>query len=290
MSDANWLSPENLDPAKLAIELAKAVSKSEAIKNYAKRTLDAILNGETQIAVLGAGGTGKSTFAHVITSDNPLHFDSTYESDIEQKNVQFPGKVSARLLVAPGQARYVSEVWPRIFDTLEKKKSLAIINLVAFGYHSFDLSSFEEFELFTPGMSEEKFLEAYLEQRRGIELERLHALKDGISEVKRNVWMMTVVGKQDLWWSSREKVIKHYTDADGSEYAQLLAEIENDLGARGLAFSHHFVPVSHVVSNFLGPDGQILAPTSAGYDLDEHIKHLYNLTRRFNDLLEGKKL
>lgn len=290
MSESDWLSPENLDPAKLVLELAKAVGKWDAFKNYAKRNYDWLARGETQVAIFGAGGTGKSTFSKVVTSENPLFVDSNYASDITVKTVSFTKDLSARLLVAPGQERYVEEVWPEIFQKMKKRRSLAVINLVAYGYHHFDLGGFEDFEIYEEGMSRDDFLAAYLADRRSVEIDGLRAIADGMQEVQSDVWMLTVVAKQDLWWDEKTDVKAHYSNKSDGGYSKILNDIEDSMTERGLGFSHHFVSVSQVVANLNGPDGNPLKLTCAGYDLDEHKKYLYNYLRRFNDLLEGKKL
>lgn len=290
MDISNWLSPENLDPAKLAIKLAKSMTKWEVFQDYSRRTLDYLKNGETQIAVLGAGGTGKSTFGKLITAENPLLLDSKYQPNIEQEQVKFPGGVSALLLVAPGQKRYVKEVWPKIFQRIESKRSLGIVNIVAYGYHSSDLNSFEDFGVYQTGMSNEDFLKIYLVDRRREEMERLLSLQQGLEKVKRDVWMITIVAKQDIWWNDKKDVTEYYLNSSDGSYNSVLEEISRDFSEKGFTFSHHFIGASQVMSNLMAPDGTVLAPTAAGYDLDEHLKHLHNLIRRFNELLEGKKL
>lgn len=290
MSDAGWLTPDNLDPAKLALELAKAVGKWDTLRNYAKRNYDWIAKGETQVAIFGAGGTGKTTFSKVMTSENPLLVDTTYESNVTQKNVMFPGEVSAKLLVAPGQERYIEDVWPDLFKAMENRRSLAVINLVGFGYHHFDVDSFQAFGVYKEGMNRDDFLAAYLDDRREVEIDGLKAVAKGMKEVEADVWMLTVVAKQDLWWDDRERVQQHYFSTKEDCYSRILQDINDDMHERNLRFSHHFIGASQALANFNGPDGLPLKLTCAGYDLDEHRKHLYNYIRRFNDLLEGKKL
>ncbi|MFN7139669.1 MAG: hypothetical protein ACK4UN_10040, partial [Limisphaerales bacterium] len=95
----------------------------------------------------------------------------------------------------------------------------------------------------------------------------------------RNFWMVTIVNKQDLWWNDRDSVKKHYANG---KYSELIENLVHRLGTR--KFQHEFLPVSLAVNNLSTSSGEIIKPTSAGYDQLTHLRYLEGLFGKIEKL------
>jgi hypothetical protein len=73
-------------------------------------------------------------------------------------------------LIAPGQKRREHH-WDNIFRLLTDGKVNIIINLVSWGYHSFEEFSYKETEYYRDGTSVQDFIEDFSIDRRKREIE-----------------------------------------------------------------------------------------------------------------------
>jgi hypothetical protein len=189
------------------------------------------------------------------------------------------------LLTAPGQIQRVSPNWPTLFKKLSNGESFGFINVVAYGYHSFQLPSYRDHDVYVEGMSPSNFAQAYTAARRTAELDILQSLINGLSAVTTPVWMVTLVNNQDLWWKDQKAVRKHY---EAGEYSAKIAEIERALGSR--SFQHELLPVSFAMTNLAAADGTPFASTNAGYDLPTHLRYLQSMFSHVHTLIgQGRK-
>ena len=126
--------------------------------------------------------------------------------------------------------------------------------------------------VYRPNMLPPEFLKAYIQNRREEELAIVRDLVQPMSVRNPNIWMMTVVTKQDLWWHQNAEVSDHYTTG---EYNQCIEDI---MSRRGHAnFPHEYHGTSLIMNNFRTGDGLVLAPTAEGYDQTiqyDYWKHL----------------
>ena len=233
-----WVEP--ISTAITAAELAgEAVKSSSAIRKYARRLAYRVRNGTAVIPVFGAGGVGKSTVAKLLVGHDPLSIAAAYQEspDIEVRKLK--GNVPGQILTAPGQKARIPANWPQLFRKLATKESFGLINVVAYGYHSFLLQSYKEHDVYQAGMNAAAFAAAYTKARRDVDLEVLDNLLNGMSVVAHPIWMVTLITKQDLWWNDRKAVRSHYVDGD---YGKRIQKLASAIGERN--FQHEFVPVS----------------------------------------------
>ncbi len=96
------------------------------------------------------------------------------------------------------------------------------------------------------------------------------------------LWMITLVAKQDLWWNERVKVQQHYA---GGEYNKLVEQIKHERGTQH--FVHEYLSASLVINNLTTSKGELLAPTTGGYDQNIQYAHLQQLLEHVNNFARG---
>lgn len=255
-----------------------------------KRTYDLLVNGELQIAVFGAGGTGKSTLAELLLHCDPQMINPDYRMSFEVERQKIPGDVSARFQVVPGQDGYVSTEWEKVFHSIRNARRALIFNVVAFGYHTYGeqgkFNATEAPEKYFGEIWRNEF-EAYAEARRQKEVELLTILSGRLKEIRLPVRMVTIVTKEDLWWSEINRVRSFYEGA----YLQCLTGIQTSRSQANLSFQHSFATVSQVHANFdmfrLG-ERRVVKPTAEGYDNALHLASVLKLLQLYTQLLKGK--
>ncbi|HXP83673.1 MAG TPA: hypothetical protein VN841_03080 [Bryobacteraceae bacterium] len=131
-----WLEPVStaVTAAELASELAKS---SSLIRKQAKRLLYRVRNGKVVIPIFGAGGVGKTTVSKLLVGHDPLSITAAYEPSPSVETRKLTGDIPGQLLAAPGQTARVRTHWPALFKKLATGESFGLINVVAYGYHSF---------------------------------------------------------------------------------------------------------------------------------------------------------
>lgn len=123
--------------------------------------------------------------------------------DVETHKLR--GQLLGRVKVAPGQERFKVTTWPDLYRDLVQGKSAGVINVVSWGYHSFNELSYKETSYYRDGMSRDEFLDAYITARRQIEIDTINELASRLVDARNKIWMITLVTKQDLWWKSERK-------------------------------------------------------------------------------------
>ncbi len=134
-----------------------------------------------------------------------------------------------------------------LFDYLRGGKSSVVINVVAWGYHSLNRVSFQDNNLYQPGMSKDQFLAEYLAAWRVKEEAGIQKLAPHLETAKRRIRMITLITKQDLWWNDRLAVQKHYEEG---AYGKAIQRVQE---SRQEKFIHVYLPVSLVSQNFNRP-------------------------------------
>ncbi|MEX2161430.1 MAG: GTPase domain-containing protein [Anaerolineales bacterium] len=276
----SWLEPITaaVEGTSLLVRLARS---SKFIRRHASRISYLVSHGESIIPIFGAGGVGKSTLSNVMLGTNPVDIVAPYrESDIVEKIV-LKGDIPGQILVAPGQERRVYTHWPDLLNKVVTGHPFGIINVVSYGYHSLLFETYKKHELYTPRMGLKGFVKAYAEQRRKKELELVQLLVNGILGRKKPIWFLTLVNKQDLWWSERDKVKKHYLEG---AYSKEIGKLYKSLG--DVHFQHEFLPVSMSLGNLTTTNGEVLVANNAGYDMVTHLTYLQSFFARIRDLLK----
>lgn len=279
-----WIEPMG-EAVKAASAAYKIATSSEFIKLQSQRLIHRIKHGKCQIIIFGAGGVGKSTVGSAIVRSDFLAGSTEYEESMLPENMALPGKVPGNILIVPGQIERANRHWPQIIATkIVNGRSNGIINVVSYGFASFSIQTFKEHDLYEDGMSASDFINIYTSYRREIEIDLLIKLIDGLKGMQGSMWMVTLVNKQDLWWSDKNKVIEHYTNG---KYGQLIAELQHTVGK--LNFQHEYIPVSLLLGNFSTPSGEQLSLTTAGYDLACHFRYMHSFLKKLYELIGEEK-
>lgn len=279
-----WIEPATITSTVKAATLAnKLIAESSAIKKYAKRFIKQIKNGKIILPIFGAGGVGKSTTGKILVGSDPLEVTAAYSESWTIEPLELEGDTPGTIFVAPGQLSggRADRYWPELVKKVNSGKALGVVNVVSYGYHSFSILSYKDHELYKNGMNIDNFMEKYTEHRRNIELDMLDYLLKELKPIKKNFYMITLVSKQDLWWSKSPSVKAHYLEGD---YGRKIQSFKESLVEKN--FHHEFIPASLTVANLVSPTNETLALTSAGYDNLTHIQYLQNLLCKLHDMAE----
>jgi nucleoside phosphorylase len=238
------------------------------------------------IVILGPGGVGKTTLGTFLSGKedrSPFASPSVYNESVsvERYALKREEGPEAMSLVPPGQEHRRTTNWEGLYSGLREGHFHGIIFLVAYGYHSLGQIRWKEHILAKTlkRKSQKVFLSAYLERQREEELNVLKELSPHIRACKTKLWLITLVGKEDLWYRDRPKVLEHY-QAGG--YRTLIREVEQANGNE--MFKHEFVLASLVINNFTSSVGETLAPNQTGYDRGLQVNSLRRLVEVFDSL------
>jgi hypothetical protein len=105
------------------------------------------------------------------TSTNSVVTPYQESTSVDRINLEsIPGSV----IVVPGQEPRQHK-WDEVFSEIIDGQINLIINVVSYGYYSFEGASYQDHFLFQTGMSERDFAIAYTENRRIREIEAFQA-------------------------------------------------------------------------------------------------------------------
>jgi len=251
------------------------IEVSEKVFPTFKKVFRKITKGDLTIAIFGAGGTGKSTLGKTLSGTLEIGgFLQKYNESIFEEKYKLDSNIIGSVIVAPGQKRR-EDSWGDLLRLLSKGKIKLVINVVSYGYHSFGEFSYTQHRLFKDGMNVEEFMEEYAKDCRQRELEVLEKITPHLSITnQKKTILITLITKQDLWWNERLNVKDYY---ENGEYSQLIKKIQDKLGSAN--FVHEYRSTSLVIQNLLSGTGELLIPTTAGYD---QILQVANLNFFFN--------
>lgn len=247
-----------------------------------ERLRSRIIHGTTRLVVFGAGGTGKTTLGRYLSGS--LDTDSAvdpYKETAARVDFSIGGKVSGIVLVPPGQARRRANTWDELFQLLAGGKASGIINVVSWGYHATELE-LNRLRVYRPELTLDEIREAYRQQMLEEEVRALREIVPHVQAAKGDLWMITLVTKQDLWWSDRAEVLDYYRDG---EYGELIRAISAHRGSAH--FRHDFFSAALVAQNLATGDGHVLASTAAGYDDPLRLTNLGRFARALEELVHG---
>lgn len=250
---------ESIEVASTALS---AIELSEKIIPTFIKILRLLKNGQVTIAIFGAGGSGKSTLGKLFSGDlEPISLSHSYQESVTIEKYKLEGNAFGSFLVAPGQERR-QDTWSDMLRSISSGKVQIVINVAAWGCHSFQDFRYSEHRLFHEGMSLDQFIGLYLDDRRSRELDVLRTLEPHLSVANsRKLILITLITKQDLWWNERLDVQRYYTQGP---YEQIIQNIRNRLGSSN--FIHEYMSASLVMENFLSGSGEMLIPVTQGYD------------------------
>jgi len=185
----------------VAAELAKRAIK----EGWFGRFKD-IFRRRHRILLLGSTGVGKSNFVkslidplpEVIDTLNRTVFPRYHRLKIEAQPFEF--------IDTPGQAAHAPVRMKEIRRLIRKKANLGVISLVAYGYHEYVADLASAFD------SKGKVNPEFLKLHRQYECEFVEAWAPLLIDPTITKWIITLISKADLWWSSRNTVLKFYTN------------------------------------------------------------------------------
>ncbi len=239
----------------------------------------AVAKNQPGVIVVGPGGVGKTTLGKVLSLQPDFLFDpSGYEESLNVEHYELQDEPGVEVVVLPGQKHRRDESWADLNADIANGKFRGAILLAAYGYHSLGYS-YKNHPLYKG--NKEEFLSAYLADRRREELAILNQLVPHLVSNRSKLWLMTLVGKQDLWWPERGRVDDHYR---GGEYATALKGVADRLGQR--SFRHELAMASLVIRNFTAETNEVLQPNVAGYDQWQQTASVRRLFQTLDSLRE----
>lgn len=239
------------------------------------------------VLILGSGGVGKSTLGKILSGEYDLLFDlaGEYNESLFTETYLQGGPDGVAMIVPPGQPTRRAVTWDEMFQDLAGGKFRGVMLLGSYGYHNHTIGpnvSYKQHPLYVgqaQPRSKERFLKAFLDQRRAEEVDLLRQLAPHLTVAPGKVWFLTVVTKQDLWCDDQIDVEAFYR---GGDYGRIVAGL---LGTRGTArFRHDLALASLVIRKFATGTGEVLRPNTAGYDHHDHAQALRRLFEALDSL------
>ena len=236
---------------------ASAVENQAKISKFFRRLFNRIKHGHIQVAIFGPPGAGKSTLGKFLSGNlNELTTSGNYVASADREPYTLSGDLVCTITALPGQERLRDEVWTKFYREIVAGKSTGIINVVSYWHQALDMS-YKRHSAFSASMSKEEFLHAYMEDKKKEEIRILRDLASRLRDAPGAIWMITLVTKQDLWWTQRNKVEDHYRKG---EYNAVIEEIRNARGS--VNFKHRYLSASLLPNAMRDGENEILISTA----------------------------
>lgn len=237
------------------------------------------------ILVIGPGGTGKTTFAKLISGQLlPGVFGDTskYDESYGQETFAVGSEGGLEIVVPAGQSFRREGAWTEVRTDLAAGRYSGVIFVAAFGHHTPSGLGYQSHPLYKG--NKDDFLASYTEAKRQDELTALDFILPALESAPGKLWLMTLASKQDLWWKDRAEAERFYTDGAWSERLTKLRTVRG-----GVRFSHEFCPASITMSNLKDPDGIVLFSTTGGYDVEKQSESVKRLFAAFDALRQWEE-
>jgi hypothetical protein len=236
--------------------------------------------GQPGILILGPGGVGKTTLARILAGEHDiLHAPpGDYRESLGVERYQLSDDDRVEIVVPPGQ-QHRRGAWSDLQADVAAGKFRGVILLSAYGYHTFGPISYKQHKLYRN--DKDAFREAYLQDRRADELSILQQLTPYLKANSKKLWLLSLVGKQDLWWRQHGEVERHYRDGP---YGAEITQVKAHHGHR--EFRHELAFASLLISNLRDGKGDVLWPNAEGYDQQQRAESTLRLLEALAALQE----
>ena len=240
-----------------------------------------------KILIIGPGGVGKTTLACFLAGapdPSSTQFVTEYIESINVESYDIDGEPKGQLVVLPGQPERMDATWPQLLDAVKAGEFRGIVLVLAYGHHSIGDFSYKNHKLYSKEEGLEGFVEKYLEFCRKDEERILEKLCDSIRQCESQIWLISLVTKQDLWWDDRDAVESHYSTG---KYRNIISKCMG--GKATHEFRHEPVYTSLVIRNLMTGRNETLKSTIAGYDQSHQRQSLEKLLHTFEGLMAWEK-
>lgn len=232
------------------------------------------------LLVIGPGGTGKTTFAKLISGQLlPWVFGDTgkYDESFGEETFTLSNEPNVQVVVPAGQAFRRESAWADVRTDIASGRYSGVVFVVAFGHHTPSGTGYKSHPLYKG--KKDEFLVSYTATKREEELAALEFILPALETAPEKLWLMTLATKQDLWWKERATVEQFYT---AGRWADHLAKVRAARGPRG--FAYEFRSASITLSNLKDSEGTVLFPTTEGYDVEKQATSVKDLFNAFDAL------
>jgi hypothetical protein len=245
-----------------------------------KRLYDAFFN-RIRVLIIGSGGVGKTILTKYLkdgfllkhNNDDQIKYQITTNIEHNALSSKFAGYA----IDTPGDDWYSSKNDLLIDNFVNKWLNHGVIHVVAGGYSSFTNYSFKETKYFKQGDTESDFLKTYREAQIANDIQILKRIKPIIKSAKRNMWFITLISKEDLWWDQRDEIYNIYKNG---AYGELINELQS---LKNIKFSHRFCSVALHHESFVSGEHETLAKNSSTYNTEIREKNLLNFINSLED-------
>lgn len=206
------------------------------IQKLWKRTKVFLNMGDTEIAVLGRPGVGKTVLLAQLTGTAS---DLSYKLPLASKQVETDvirfGNPSRIVRVVPGHAN--ADRYHALEEIFHKHEHLeGLIYVTDWGY--------------TPIRDTELARQLVMQGRTSVEEMRAHFLDAELKDLEEVLarlraakingrgpkWVLVVVNKADLFWDQLHEAESYYHPESGSAFAKIIANLQNEVGKLNIEF------------------------------------------------------
>lgn len=263
-------------------EIGKEVWQNrETLLKFMRRHFAHLTKTDFKFFCFGCGGVGKTTLGKMLSGEfNFANLPSEYELSWKRENFVVANTENASIRIPPGQVDKRAMYWDELTNEMAvSSKYYAVVHVVAWGFHDLQHTSWRSHPLYEKAMKKEDFLEAYLFERRNLELTTFRDLIPHLKSAPHKLELLTLASKQDLWWPERKKVQQHYSMGD---YKDMINDIALHRGPK--LFNHRITSLSLNLLNFREQNSMTLAETAAGYDRPLMLSNFVGALKKIREL------